>query len=238
MKNSVPRLTRGRARTLPPMRRGLLALALAPIAEGGCWQWRNTPGQNCGWTDDDSCAATNAAEPTIGVAPSNIATCRETCAATAGCVAVNYAHPGEGGSGGPGRTVSGSGACYYRSATDCGLKCQSGRDCWRLSGDGCTTLDEKANARVVGEATCLAAEDEEGGGAMLWIAIIVGVILAIALVALCTRRRSKENYSREGSGSIPAAAAVVVAEPMPIMTAVAVPVGGPPVAEVTPVYGK
>jgi hypothetical protein len=30
------------------------------------------------------------------VAPSNIATCRETCAATAGCVAVNYAHPGAG----------------------------------------------------------------------------------------------------------------------------------------------
>ena len=109
---------------------------------GGCG-WTNTPDQNCGWAKDGSCVTNTLAGAGGDVhydsnkMPEDLDSCKAACEATANCVAVNYAHPGTGGSGGPGSTSQSSGTCYYRSGTTCGLKCQSGRDCWRLSREDC-----------------------------------------------------------------------------------------------------
>ena len=88
---------------------GVLLLSQS-VAEstGGCG-WTNTPDQNCGWTADRSCV-TNTAAGAGGKAydtnkmPEDLDSCKAACEATSDCVAVNYAHPGTGGSGGPGQT--------------------------------------------------------------------------------------------------------------------------------------
>ena len=115
---------------------------------GGCG-WTNTPDQNCGWAKDGSCVTNTLAGAGGDVhydsnkMPEDLDSCKAACEADADCVAVNYAHPGTGGSGGPGSTSQSSGTCYYRSGTTCGLKCQSGRDCWRLSRGNCSGRGER-----------------------------------------------------------------------------------------------
>ena len=113
---------------------GVLLLSQSVAGSTGGCGWTNTPDQNCGWTMDGSCE-TNALAGAGGDVhydsnkmPEDLDSCKAACEADADCVAVNYAHPGTGGSGGPGSTSQSSGTCYYRSGTTCGLKCQSGRD--------------------------------------------------------------------------------------------------------------
>ena len=113
----------------------LLVFLQLPVIRAASCAWQRTRNQNCGWSPDGSCI-TNSDQIAhdIGISPDNVESCLDKCAVTADCVAVNYAKPGNGGSGGP-RTTStdGTGCCFYRSATSCGLKCQAGRDCWRRS---------------------------------------------------------------------------------------------------------
>lgn len=190
---------------------------------------QNTPDQNCGWAED-GCSQTNvlAADGTshdTGVAEGDVQACRTKCEQTAGCVAVNYAKPGQGGSGGPGSTISGSGTCYYRSATACGLWCQAGRDCWRLTGEDCARFP-RTNARVVAAAVC--DPDEFGEGCQC------GMIVAIFLIALmmCLGGWKYGQGRREAAENAAANPVVVTAEAaMPSMAtavavAVAVPVAG------------
>ena len=84
-------------------------LRLLSERTGGCG-WTNTPDQNCGWTKDGSCVtnttagAGGTAAYDLNIMPEDLDSCKAACEADADCVAVNYAHPSTGGSGGPGST--------------------------------------------------------------------------------------------------------------------------------------
>eukprot|EP00927_Polykrikos_kofoidii_P052655 TRINITY_DN46566_c0_g1_i1.p1 TRINITY_DN46566_c0_g1~~TRINITY_DN46566_c0_g1_i1.p1 ORF type:complete len:166 (+),score=16.26 TRINITY_DN46566_c0_g1_i1:61-558(+) len=100
-------------------------------AQGACY-WNMTQGSRCGY----DCGV----DFTIGGSRykggvNDVNSCLNMCRKQQGCVAINYAKKGTGGSGGPGSTSQSSGACYFRSAVNCGNTCDKGRICYELTGD-------------------------------------------------------------------------------------------------------
>ena len=195
----------------------------------GC-AWTNTPDQNCGWSADGSCVTNTPAGAGGTVAydtnkmPEDLDSCKAACEAKADCVAVNYAHPGTGGSGGPGQTSRVSGTCYYRSGTACGLQCQSGRDCWRLSGsDGVETArpsacSSSATVTLAADTQCAGEGSSSSGGAVAGVVAGVAVVVLVVVGVLASRRTKRGQHE---AAPVVAQATVVPPQP-PVVTAVAV----------------
>jgi hypothetical protein len=223
-------------------------------------EWQKTTGQNCGWTSSGGGCPPNALPPDSGIQPSGIQACRAKCEGNTACVAINFAHPGEGGSGGPGSTSSSSGTCYYRTVTSCGQSCSSGRDCWSLTNETTGTHPTRPCASagsLLSELHCDGGDDD-GSSAILIICVVVVGALCCA-VAICISYSNKKNTAssadtrsmglqmQQMGGAPPARQAqptTVLAQPVmaqPVM-AQAVPAGsGPPLATATVVaqpYGQ
>ena len=117
-----------------------------------------------------------------------------------------------------------SGTCYYRSGTACGLQCQSGRDCWRLSGsDGVGTTrpsvcSSSATATLAADTQCAGEDSSSSGGVVAGLVAGVAVVLVVVGV-LASRRRTKRGQHE--AAPIVAQATVVPPQP-PVVTAVAV----------------
>ena len=160
-------------------------------------EWQKTTGQNCGWTSGGGCPP-NALPPDSGIQPSGIQACRAKCEGNTACVAINFAHPGEGGSGGPGSTSSSSGTCYYRTVTSCGQSCSSGRDCWSLTNETTGTHPTRPCASagsLFSELHCDGGDDD-GSFKVVYLILIIGVVVVGALccaVAICISYSNKKN---------------------------------------------
>jgi hypothetical protein len=189
------------------------------MSVGGDCGFVQVPSQRCGF----HCGADLSFESGVG----DVAACLQQCARWPRCAGLNYVAPGYSDSGGPGRVSRSSGTCYYRTATNCGVSCESGRECFV----------RRADQIAIGALCSVAANDPPctshtpgfltGAGAVVLIGLVVLVVVILLLVCGCSKLpclRRRESSDVVQGVAVPATAQAALGEVVtgvPVMRAAA-----------------